>query len=132
MGISARAWTAAVQVGRLGAPMRPTGPFIPDVLESGPMAKVSVKDVTHGSGESGVFGEIFIGLGLLIGLAGVALWALTLTGFFDHSPVGAVAANNDALHLWFLLFIEGVGFTVFGIMCLVSGWDRQHHPDDVH
>lgn len=92
----------------------------------------SVKEITKGSGETGVFGEIFVGLGILIGLAGLGLWVLQLTGFFDGSPVGAVAARNDAFVLWFLLLIEGIGFTVFGIMILVSGWDRQHHPDDVH
>ncbi len=92
----------------------------------------SVKEITHGSGESGVFGEIFVGLGLLIGLAGVVLAVLQFTGFFDDSPAGALAARNDAFSLWFLLVIEGIGFTVFGVMCLVAGWDRAHHPDDVH
>jgi hypothetical protein len=96
------------------------------------MSHLSVKEVTHGAGETGVFGEIFIGLGILIGLAGLGLWGLQLTGFFDHSNVGSVAANNDAFTLWFLMLIEGVGFTMFGVMCLVSGWDRAHHPDDVH
>lgn len=93
---------------------------------------LSVKEITHGSGETGVFGEIFVGLGILIGLAGLGLAGLHYTGFFDDSPAGAVAARNDAFSLWFLLVIEGIGFTVFGVMCLVSGWDRAHHPDDVH
>lgn len=92
----------------------------------------SVKQVAHGSGETGVFGEIFIGLGLLIGLAGLGLWGLQLTGFFDDSPVGARAANNDAFTLWFLLVVEGIGFTLFGVLCIVSGWDREKHPDEVH
>jgi hypothetical protein len=96
------------------------------------MSHVTVKEVTHGSGETGVFGEIFIGLGILIALGGIGLWVLQATGFFDDSPVGSVAANNDAFTLWFLLFIEGLGFTIFGVMCLVSGWDREKHPDDVH
>ena len=98
----------------------------------GPVAgamSLSVKEITHGSGETGVFGEIFVGLGILIGLAGVALGILHGIGFFDDSPAGAVAARNDAFSLWFLLVIEGIGFTVFGIMCLVSGWDRAHHTD---
>jgi hypothetical protein len=95
------------------------------------MSHVTVHDVTHDSGETGVFGEIFIGLGLLIMLAGIALFVLVLTGFFDNSNVGRVAARNDAFVLWFLLFIEGLGFTLFGTMVLVSGWDRTHHPDDV-
>jgi hypothetical protein len=90
---------------------------------------LSVKEITHGSGETGVFGEIFVGLGILIGLAGIGLAILHGTGFFDDSPAGAVAARNDAFSLWFLLVIEGIGFTVFGIMCLVSGWDRAHHLD---
>jgi hypothetical protein len=89
----------------------------------------SVKEVTHGSGETGVFGEIFIGLGILIGLGGLGLWGLELSGFFEDSPVGAVAAENDAFALWFLLLVEGIGFTLFGVMCMVSGWDRQKHPE---
>lgn len=92
----------------------------------------SVKDVTHGSGETGVFGEIFIGLGLFILLGAIVLAVLVGVGFFADSPVGELAAENDAFSLWFLLAVEGVGFTVFGVMCLVSGWDRAHHPDDVH
>ncbi|MEA3137053.1 MAG: hypothetical protein QOC71_1334, partial [Thermoplasmata archaeon] len=95
---------------------------------AGPMS-LSVKEITHGSGETGVFGEIFVGLGILIGLAGAALGVLQAIGFFDDSPAGALAARNDAFSLWFLLAIEGLGFTVFGIMCLVSGWDRAHHLD---
>ncbi|MFA5945023.1 MAG: hypothetical protein WC876_11235 [Candidatus Thermoplasmatota archaeon] len=93
---------------------------------------LSVKEITKGSGETGVFGEIFVGLGLLIGLGGIVLAVLHGTGFFDDSPAGAVAARNDAFSLWFLLVIEGIGFTVFGVMILVSGWDRTHHPDEVH
>ena len=96
------------------------------------MAHATAKEIQHGSGETGVFGEIFIGLGILILLGGLALWVLVLTGFFADSPVGRVAAENDAFALWFLLAIEGIGFTLFGIMCLVSGWDRVHHPDPVH
>jgi hypothetical protein len=96
------------------------------------MARATVKEVTHGSGETGVFGEIFVGLGLLILAAAIGLWVLQLTGFFEDSIVGQQAAENDAFTLWFLLAIEGVGFTVFGVMVLVSGWDRVHHPDDVH
>ena len=96
------------------------------------MAHVTAKEIQHGSGETGVFGEIFIGLGLLILGAGIALAILTATGFFHDSPAGRVAAENDAFALWFLLAIEGIGFTIFGVMCLVSGWDRAHHPDEVH
>lgn len=96
------------------------------------MAHVTAKEIQHGSGETGVFGEIFIGLGMLIFLAGIALWVLVLTGFFRDSPAGVAAAENDAFSLWFLLAVEGIGFTVFGVMCLVSGWDRAHHPDEVH
>jgi Mn2+/Fe2+ NRAMP family transporter len=96
------------------------------------MAKHSVKEAQHEVGETGVFGEIFVGLGLLILLGGIVLAVLSSMGLFDDSPVGAVAAKNDAFTLWFLLAIEGIGFTVFGVMILVSGWDRHHHPDEVH
>ncbi len=96
------------------------------------MSHVSVKEVTHESGETGVFGEVFIGLGLLIGLVGLTFWVLSMVGFYDDSPVGATAARGDWIALGFLFFIEGLGFTLFGIMALVAGWDRHHHPDAVH
>jgi hypothetical protein len=112
--------------------MAATGSFKSAPPLAGPVSHVTAKEIAAHSGESGIFGEIFIGLGLLILLGGIALAVLKATHFFDHSPVGATAANNDAFVLWFLLAIEGVGFTVFGVMCLVAGWDRAHHPDMVH
>lgn len=92
----------------------------------------SAKDLQHGVGQTGLFGEIFIGLGLLIGLVGAAFWILDGIGFYAGSPAGDVAAHGDWVILSFLLVVEGVGFTVFGVMCLVAGWDRHHHPDLVH
>lgn len=85
-----------------------------------------------GVGSSGLFGEIFIGLGILIGLFGGVTWGLSLAGFYDDSPVGATAARGDWTGLSFLAFIEGLGFIVFGVMVMVAGWDRHHHPDSVH
>jgi hypothetical protein len=93
---------------------------------------VQVKEFQEGVGSSGLFGEIFIGLGLLIGLFGGITWGLSMGGFYDDSPIGATAARGDWIALGFLFLIEGIGFIVFGVMILVAGWDRHHHPDSVH
>jgi hypothetical protein len=93
---------------------------------------VNVKELQAGVGSSGLFGEIFIGLGLLIGLFGGVTWGLSLAGFYDGSPVGAIAVRGDWTALGFLFMIEGLGFMIFGVMALVAGWDRHKHPDSVH
>lgn len=92
----------------------------------------SAKEVHEAAGSSGVFGEIFIGLGLLIGLVGTVFWTLTGLGFYDDSVVGKTAAHADWTALSFLFIVEGLGFVVFGVMCMVAGWDRHKHPDIVH
>jgi hypothetical protein len=89
-------------------------------------------ELQEGVGETGVFGEIFVALGILIGLGGAATHAMLGLGLFDASPVGVAAATSDWIALGFLLLIEGIGFLGFGILALVSGWDRHHHPDEVH
>ena len=93
---------------------------------------MQVKEFQKEVGSSGLFAEIFIALGILIGLFGGISWGLSLAGFFDDSPIGATAARGDWTALGFLFLIEGLGFMVFGIMILVAGWDRHHHPDSVH
>jgi hypothetical protein len=96
------------------------------------VAHVGIREFEEGIGQTGRFGWVVIGLGLLIGGAGVVFWILTAIGSYDDSPVGALAARNDWFALYFLFIIEGIGFTLFGIMCMVAGWDRHHHPDTVH
>lgn len=91
-----------------------------------------VKDFQEGVGKTGLFGEIFIGLGLLIGLFGGITWGMSLAGFFDDSPVGAEAVRADWTALSFLYAVMGLGFIVFGAMAIMAGWDRHHHPDLVH
>lgn len=93
---------------------------------------MKAKELQHDMGSSGLFGEIFIGLGLLIGLFGGITWGMSLAGVFDDSPMGAVAARADWTALSFLLLVEGLGFILFGVMAMVSGWDRHKHPDNVH
>ncbi len=93
---------------------------------------MNVKEFQHEVGSSGLFGEIFIGLGLLIGLFGGVTWGLSLAGFYDDSPIGATAARGDWIGLGFLFLVEGIGFIVFGAMALMAGWDRHKHPDSVH
>lgn len=90
------------------------------------------KEFQEGIGKTGLFGEIFIGLGLLIGAFGGVTWGMSMAGFFDGSPVGAVAVRGDWIGLGFLFLVEGLGFLIFGILAIVAGWDRHHHPDSVH
>ena len=77
-------------------------------------------DVQEGLGETGRFGEAFIGLGLLILVGGVIemVWAnvadVGRVGHYDHNLVG------------FLYFIEGLGFLIFGAMVMLAGWGRHH------
>ena len=92
----------------------------------------SAKDLHQGAGQTGVFGEIFIVLGGLIGIFGAVFWVLSAMNHFKDSPAGAVAARADSFALGFFLFVEGLGFVIFGIMCLMAGWDRHKHPDAVH
>jgi hypothetical protein len=106
--------------------------FIAPGPAMGSVQNRSLKDVQHGMGETGVFGEIFVVLGILIGLGGAVSLVMLGMGVFDDSPVGRDAAAADWIGLGFLLLIEGIGFLMFGILAMVSGWDRHHHPDEVH
>ncbi len=97
-----------------------------------PSMVVHVKELQDEVGKTGLFGEIFIGLGLLIGLFGGTTWGLSLAGFFDGSAVGAEAVRGDWTALGFLFAVLGLGFIVFGAMAIMAGWDRHRHPDLVH
>jgi hypothetical protein len=85
----------------------------------------SLHELQEGIGQTGRFGEIFIGLGILITVLGAALTVMGTTHFlsdgttFDHGNVDAVTVG------WLFLF-EGLGFTLFGIMIMAAGWGRAH------
>lgn len=90
------------------------------------MSEHRIKDMQAGLGTTGRFGEIFIALGLVIGLLGGLFWFLSTTDSYESSVVTQQAANNDSFILGFLFFIEGVGFCAFGVLCLLMGWGRRH------
>ncbi len=87
----------------------------------------SVEELQEGMGQTGHFGEAFVGLAFLIFSLGVVLLGLGLTGFFGGSPAGANAAGGDALVTGILFVVEGVGFGLFGVLAILMGWGR-HHP----
>lgn len=77
-------------------------------------------------GQTGHFGEVFVGLAVLFLAGGGILLGVSLSGGLDDSPAGATAAQNDALILYVFLFVMGVGFGLFGLMAILSGWARHH------
>jgi hypothetical protein len=85
----------------------------------------SLHELQAGVGQTGRFGEIFIGLGVLIAILGTVLAVMGHTRFLtdgltpDHGNVDAVTVG------WLFLF-EGLGFTLFGIMIMAAGWGRAH------
>jgi cytochrome c biogenesis protein ResB len=86
-------------------------------------------EMQEGVGSTGRFGEIFVVLGLLIMVLGGILWGLGATGFFQDPNKIADGGASDAVQSGALFFFEGLGFTAFGAMVMVTGWAR-HHPDD--
>lgn len=87
---------------------------------------MTMHDVQEGLGQTGRFGEAFVGLGLLILLGGIGHIASPLFGF----PLFPLTGNEpvvEALPIGILFVLEGVGFVVFGVMAIRSGWAR-HHP----
>lgn len=83
----------------------------------------NVHELQEGLGQTGRFGEIFIGLGLLIAVLGGALWWLGHGHVLTNGPHGG---GSDAILTGALFFFEGLGFTLFGVMIMVSGWGRHH------
>jgi len=85
----------------------------------------NLHELQAGVGQTGRFGEIFIGLGLLIGILGGALAIMGTTQFRTdgHTPDHG---NTDAVTVGWLFFFEGLGFTLFGVMIMAAGWGRAH------
>lgn len=85
----------------------------------------SLHDLQEGMGQTGRFGEIFIGLGLLIAILGASLAVMGHTRFLTDG-FGADHGNTDAVTVGWLFLFEGLGFLLFGIMIMLAGWGRQH------
>lgn len=85
----------------------------------------NLHELQEGIGQTGKLGELFIGLGALIAVLGIVLFAMGETHFLKDgvSPDGG---NTDAVTVGFLFLFEGIGFVVFGVMIVLSGWGRHH------
>ncbi|HEX2066632.1 MAG TPA: hypothetical protein VHI93_07460 [Candidatus Thermoplasmatota archaeon] len=85
----------------------------------------SLRELQEGLGHTGRFGEIFIGLGVLIAVLGAALAVMGHTHFLKDG-YGFDSGNPDAVTVGWLFLFEGIGFTLFGVMVMVAGWGRHH------
>lgn len=88
---------------------------------------MGMHEVQQELGETGRFGEFFIVLGALIGLAGLASLLSNIFGF----PLFPFTGEEDRtmmIQAMGLFVLEGVGFVLFGIMAIRAGWAR-HHPE---
>ena len=85
----------------------------------------NLHELQEGIGQTGRFGEIFIALGFLILLLGTILFVLgqthTLSDGFSPDK-----GNKDAVTVGWLFLFEGLGFMLFGVMIMLSGWGRAH------
>jgi hypothetical protein len=82
-------------------------------------------DLQEGIGQTGKFGEIFIGLGVLIAILGAALYTMGETHFLTDG-FSPDKGNTDAVTVGWLFFFEGLGFILFGVMIMLAGWGRHH------
>ena len=85
----------------------------------------NVHELQEGIGQTGKLGELFIGLGALIAILGITLFAIgKMHGL--HDGVSPDGGNTDAVTVGFLFLFEGVGFVIFGFMIVLAGWGRHH------
>ena len=84
-------------------------------------------DVQEGLGETGRFGEFFIVLGALIGLAGFGALMSSIVGF-PFFPFTGEENVPGMIQTMGLFVVMGIGFATFGVMAMRAGWAR-HHPD---
>lgn len=90
------------------------------------MSKVhNLHELQEGIGQTGRFGEIFIGLGILIALLGGTLFVMGETHFLTDG-FSPDKGNTDAVTVGWLFLFEGIGFIVFGVMIMLAGWGRAH------
>lgn len=80
-------------------------------------------------GQAGRFGEVFVVLGLVILVAGIALLGVGYNNLLDAGAAGE-AGSHDAVTVGWLYAIMGVGFAVFGAVAILSGWDRHRDHED--
>lgn len=88
----------------------------------------NLSELQQGIGQTGKLGELFIGLGALIAVLGVALFFLGETRAMTDG-VAPDYGNTDAVTVGFLFLFEGVGFVIFGFMIVLAGWGRNHEGD---
>ncbi len=88
-------------------------------------------DVQEGLGQTGKFGEGFVGLGLLGLIGGAILVFMAVFAAFEPWAAGD-AVEIDALVSGSLFVVMGLGFITFGVMIILSGWARHHPGFDEH
>lgn len=72
-------------------------------------------------GETGAFKGIFLWLGVLIGVFGLAATVYSLSGLLEPGIAGE-GVVTDGLILGALFIVMGVGFAVFGVMIGREDW----------
>jgi hypothetical protein len=92
---------------------------------------MSMHEIQEGLGGSGKLGEGFVGLGILGAIGGgiLVFMAVFLTWPLGNSGESVYA---DSLIAGALFMVMGIGFTVFGVMVMISGWARHHPGYDEH
>ncbi len=92
---------------------------------------MSMHEIQEGLGGTGKFGEGFVALGLLGGIGGTIL---ILMGVFMSWPQwnDGPSVYTDSLTSGMLFLMMGLGFIVFGVMAMMSGWARHHPGFDEH
>jgi len=91
---------------------------------------MKAKDIQEGIGETGRFGEFFIGLGALIFLGGLGMVLSAWLGF-PFPPMTGEEPVHQAIQAGGLFMMEGLGFVVFGVVAIRAGWGRHHPGSDL-
>lgn len=75
------------------------------------------------SESTGVFKGIFTVIAAVIGVVGIIITTISLTGMLAPTWNAGAAVATDGLILGALFIVMGVGFFGFGIMIGKEGWD---------
>ncbi len=84
---------------------------------------LSLRRLHREDGETGHFGEFFLGLGAFV-LAGGLL--IILLGAQAEPSTSTTSIGTDAVTAGFLFVVGGIGIATFGAFGVYSGWGRHH------
>ncbi len=84
---------------------------------------VSLRRLHREDGETGHFGEFFLGLGAFVIIGGLVLivWGIQAPPADSTSAVA-----SDAVSVGALFIVGGIGIATFGGYGVYSGWGRHH------